>query len=86
MLVGLENITNKKTNEPQTMHTFIDKNCAVIKGYRPGHNVKDYADKLKQPEGELAWDESKSYLFPFKMNEWEGVTTYRLQGLDQSKK
>lgn len=86
MLVGLENIVNKKTNEPQTMHTFIDKDCKVVKGYRPGHDVKDYADKLVELEGELKYDDSKASLFPFKMNEWEGETTFRLQGSDKPKK
>ncbi|MDD4805104.1 MAG: hypothetical protein PHN69_08255 [Candidatus Pacebacteria bacterium] len=77
MLVNLENITTK--GEQKTMHTFIDKDCSVVKGYLSGHDVKDYADDVVELQGELAYDDSKAKLFPFKMNEWEGVTTFRLQ-------
>lgn len=77
MLVNLENIVTK--GEKKTMHTFIDKDCFVVKGYLSGHDVKDYADCLVELQEELAFDESKSRLFPFKMNEWEGETTFRLQ-------
>jgi len=77
MLVNLENIVTK--GEKKTMHTFIDKDCSVVKGYLPGHDVQDYADALVELQEELIFEESKSRLFPFKMNEWEGVTTFRLQ-------
>jgi len=77
MLVNLENIITK--GEKKTMHTFIDKDCKVVKGYLPGHDVKEYADKVVELPGELAYDDSKADLFPFKMNEWEGETTFRLQ-------
>lgn len=77
MLVNLENIVTK--GEKKTMHTFIDKGCSVVKGYLSGHDVQDYADCLVELQEELAFDESKAKLFPFKMNEWEGETTFRLQ-------
>ena len=77
MLVNLENIITK--GEKKTMHTFLDKDCNIVKGYLPGHDVKDYSDCLVELQEELAFDESKSKLFPFKMNEWEGETTFRLQ-------
>jgi len=77
MLVNLENIVVK--GEKKTMHTFIDKDCSAVKGYLAGHDVKDYADKVVELQGELAYDDSKAHLFPFKMNEWEGLTTFRLQ-------
>jgi hypothetical protein len=79
MLVNLENIVVK--GEKKTMHTFIDKDCAVVKGYLAGHDVKDYVDKVVDLPGELSYDDSKAHLFPFKMNEWEGTTTFRLQSL-----
>ena len=77
MLVSLENIVTK--GEKKTMHTFIDKDCSIVKGYLPGHDVQDYADSLVELQEELIFEESKAKLFPFKMNEWEGVTTFRLQ-------
>ena len=77
MLVSLENIVTK--GEKKTMHTFIDKDCSIVKGYLPGHDVQDYADALVELQEELIFEESKARLFPFKMNEWEGVTTFRLQ-------
>ncbi len=77
MLVNVENIAVK--DEPKTMYTFLDKDCAVVKGYLSGHNNKDYANCLVELEDELKFDQSKSHLFPFKMSEWEGVTTFRLQ-------
>lgn len=77
MLVSLENIVTK--GEKKTMHTFIDKDCSIVKGYLPGHDVQDYADALVELQEELIFEESKAKLFPFKMNEWEGVTTFRLQ-------
>jgi len=61
------------------MHTFIDKDGEVVKGFLPEHDQKDYRDKLVEVVGELKYDDSKADLFPFSMNEWEGVTTFRLQ-------
>jgi len=77
MLVDLKNVTVK--GEKKTMHTFIDKDCDIVKGYRPAFDVKDFADCLVTLTEELKYDEAKAHLFPFEMNEWEGVTTFRLQ-------
>jgi hypothetical protein len=77
MLVDIKNVVVK--GEKKTMHTFINDKLEITKGYRPDHDVKDYADKLVTLVGELAYDDSKASLFPFEMNEWEGKTTFRLQ-------
>lgn len=86
MLVGLENITHKKTNEKLTMHTFVDKTGAIVKGYLPGWDNKDYTDKLVELEGELAYNDDKAHLFPFNMSDWEGQTKFVLQSKNTTKK